>query len=421
MCRATVKQRGDVFTPGPSEHCHPAEPGTTVVHQIRGAVVEHALTNLFQPAGKIVAEVLREKLDTSAPHPSLPKPDHLARTANRQRQSQHPTEPADLDFTVDMDYVGDNFIQADICVGDKRHIVCAMPDMLGLPAKCKAWYIDFTFKVVRRPFTQLFSIYGFIRSGDCTKQVPMVYVIMSSRTKPDYKRVFRTIKDLLEGMKLKRIVMDFEYAMWRAVAKVFPDAEVKGCGFHWSQAVFRRLTDGLRAAYMHDNGTHKFVKKLLALPYIPADEIPSVFAELVRDTQLSSGLTSLTEYVRDNWVEGSRFPPSKWSVYKRAVRTNYDLEEYHHKLNANANKPNLPFYVLIDLIKTKCDDVKITKRLISDRKTKKIQWKQYRTIQGKVFGAWDRHEKGQITTQQLLSFCAYNATPFWVRQIADTI
>ena len=201
MCRATVKQVGEAFIPGRWHHCHPAEPGTTAVHQIRAAVVERAMNNLFQPAGKIVNQVLREKLDVAAPHPSLPKPAHLARTANRHRQSARPAEPMDLNFDIDTDYVGTDFLQSDIRVGDRQHIVCGTQDMLGLLGQCKTWYVDSTFKVVKSPFTQLFSIHGFIRSGNCIKQVPMVFVIMSGKSKKDYRKVFQAILDLLSDSK----------------------------------------------------------------------------------------------------------------------------------------------------------------------------------------------------------------------------
>ena len=67
-CRATVKQNGEVFTPGPSQHCHPAEPGTTQVHKIRAAVVEDALNNVFRSAGQIVSKALRD--------PKIPEEGH---------------------------------------------------------------------------------------------------------------------------------------------------------------------------------------------------------------------------------------------------------------------------------------------------------------------------------------------------------
>ena len=317
----------------------------------------------------------------------------------------------DLNFDIDTDYVGTDFLQSDIRVGDRRHIVCGTQDMLGLLGQCKTWYVDSTFKVVKSPFTQLFSIHGFIRSGDCIKQVPMVFVIMSGKSKKDYRKVFQAILDLLSDSKVNRLVMDFEYAMGHTADKVFPEVSVRGCGFHWSQAVFRQPKDGTKAAFIKDEGTHVFVKKLLALPYLPAEEILAAFTKLTEQQPLSHELQSLVDFVRSNWIDTTRFPPSKWLVYNCAVRTNNDLEGYHHKLNSDAEKPNLPFYLQIDLLKKECQDVSITMRLISNHETKKIQRKQYHSLQGKIIKAWKSHENVQLTGKQLLQYCAH-LTPY---------
>ena len=96
-----------------------------------------------------------------------------------------PQDPLDLNFLC-QEHVPDDFLRADIKKHEKRHVILATDQQLEHLSQAKTWYIDGTFKLVKRPFQQLFTINAFVRTDDHAKQVPLVLVMMSGRKKKDY-------------------------------------------------------------------------------------------------------------------------------------------------------------------------------------------------------------------------------------------
>lgn len=110
-----------------------------------------------------------------AGQPLRMKPVNLQRVINRQRQAVRPTEPrADqLDFPFATWFVP-GFIRDDITRNGAWHLLLATDNMISHLQKAKRWFIDGTFKVVRKPFAQLCTIHAFLKSGEAIKQVSTV-------------------------------------------------------------------------------------------------------------------------------------------------------------------------------------------------------------------------------------------------------
>ena len=104
VCKATVIERNKNYRRGPNGHNHPGRAGHNVAAEIIEEVKQQALNDVFCPASQIVERVMLECVG-DAPLAGLPKPNHLARQANRQRQSQRSKDPKDLDFELCCQYL----------------------------------------------------------------------------------------------------------------------------------------------------------------------------------------------------------------------------------------------------------------------------------------------------------------------------
>ncbi|XP_069142293.1 uncharacterized protein [Argopecten irradians] len=239
-----------------------------------------------------------------------------------------------------------------------------------------------------------------LKSSD--KQVPLAFMLMSSRRTQDYEAVFQKLKDRVGECQVQGFVLDFEAACWTAVRTVFPDTELKGCSFHWAQAVLRKVGNlGLRPTYDRREGVHQFVKQLLALPFLPAEQIEPAF-RMMSARANTPELRDLTAYIDHQWMQSRVWPPVNWSIHQQSVRTNNDVEGWHHRLNGKAGRANLPFYMMVPLLLQEASLVTIQMRLVSQNALQRHQRTTYRRIQGKITELWDDYDADRISTSAFL-------------------
>ena len=87
----------------------------------------------------------------------------------------------------------------------------------------------------------------------------------------------------------------------------------------------------------------------MALAFLPEDEIEPMFEQL-RAQAATDQLNQFVEYVSQTWIHNDTWPPTSWSVFMMATRSN-DIEGWHHGLHRRASgKWHMPFYMLLDLL-----------------------------------------------------------------------
>ena len=137
---------------------------------------------------------------------------------------------------------------------------------------------------------------------------------------------------------------------------------------------------GLQVAYTEDQGTYGWIRKLLALPFLPYTEITTQFERLRLGAE--GPRKDLAEYIASQWIYNTIFPVKDWSVFMQPVRTNNDIEGWHNALNRRASgRSSLPFYVLINLLNREARLVEVQMRLVADHKLTRIQRRKYRVLQ----------------------------------------
>ncbi|KAL8591583.1 hypothetical protein ACOMHN_055550 [Nucella lapillus] len=377
-CQAMVRQEGDVFSHGIHEHAHASDTGTATKAKLVRDVKEEALVNPFQ-------------------------------IGNRRRQQGRPKHPTDLEFDLAMDHVPAEFEMADITVGTRRHLLFFTQHQLDLLKTARRWFVDATFKVVKAPFTQLWSVHTFARGDNKTKQLPLAFALMSGKRRRDYQAVLRALKGELRRLhgedaffSLEAALADFEAAVWQAFRQEFPGVELRGCSFHWGQAVFCKIQElGMQQGFNTDPALHHYCKQLLALPYLPWEKVDPTLQELEAEATMEAQ-RHLCAYVRHTWLDNTLWHPSSWSAFYRFVRTNNDVEGWHRRLNSKAVRGQLNLYLLLQLLSGEAALVSVNFTLLRESAIIRWQRKAAKNATGRLFQLWDQLIAREKTARQTL-------------------
>jgi len=120
---------------------------------------------------------------------------------------------------------------------------------------------------------QLYTLHGFCEG----EAAPLVWALLPNKTQGTYEELFKSIhdamlKNLSDTGSVHTFLVDFELAAINALKVTLQDAVLKGCAFHFRQAILRRVQqEELRTQYeeMEDTAVRKWVKRLMSLCMLP--------------------------------------------------------------------------------------------------------------------------------------------------------
>ncbi|CAF0877561.1 unnamed protein product [Rotaria sordida] len=181
---------------------------------------------------------------------------------------------------------------------------------------------------------------------------PCVIGLLTGKTRSIYERMFDELTFHANRLNLlfepERITSDFEKSLIKAVSNKFPSARHSGCYFHFTQCIYRKIQSlGLDISYREDDDVRSTCRQLMALPFLPMEEIEFAFEELMEQSPIV--VNPLIEYFKNYWI--TQVSINMWSVSHLDTRTNNSVEGWHNRFNNRINKHHPNIWHFISVIK----------------------------------------------------------------------
>uniref|UniRef100_A0A914WWP8 MULE transposase domain-containing protein n=1 Tax=Plectus sambesii TaxID=2011161 RepID=A0A914WWP8_9BILA len=213
-------------------------------------------------------------------------------------------------------------------------------------------------EVIEILYERAYSIHARHPRGE---SVPAVHMVMRDKKTVSYRLMFRWLNQALQERRgdssvgaLSSILFDFEPAARKAfIAEFDTKAErspikVRGCRFHFGQAVVRNIDGCGLKTIKNDPIVAKWLKQILGLPLLPPKYVQSIWLSHLRQPPQVPGyeqaFTRFVKYFQKEWIRlpkrGNNMKKSDahillWNHFDNALcRTTNSAEGWHSGLKS---------------------------------------------------------------------------------------
>jgi hypothetical protein len=214
------------------------------------------------------------------------------------------------------------------------------------------WKADGTFKSAPKGFTQAYTVHARHPRGET---VPVLHVLMVRKSKGDYRRLFRWLNSVLKDKNnsigaLHTILIDFEMASKKAMEIELKTAargiDIKGCRFHFGQAVSRNFDKKGLKPLKDNEEVFQWKKRILGLPLLPPKYVRYIWETELKNYPKVRGFSSqfkkFCAYFEKQWLSSDEYI-THWNHFNNSLcRTTNSAEGWH-----SGTVPLLYEYLLI--------------------------------------------------------------------------
>ncbi|XP_076301946.1 uncharacterized protein LOC143220097 isoform X1 [Lasioglossum baleicum] len=323
----------------------------------------------------------------------------------RERQKSYPQVAPNLiaiNDCIETHSIMDNITK--IVIKDeegKAAILFTTGTLLNVLDTSHCIYADGIFSVLppKPPIAQLYIIHiVYMDTG-----VGTIFILCETLTKAMYIAIWSKIKELAPTLheNLKFTMTDYESAAMIALEQQFPLSSVKGCWFHYNQALLRKW----RHLGLADAPT-KVLSMAMTLALAPADLFKKGFAEIERESASFTAehppIKIFIEYIRSTWLPKAE----KVSVYDCPMRTNNTTESYNNVVSLKLGRGKKNIWIFLETIKQLIMDEEIKLKRLNEGQCVRRKSNKKSVIRDNKIGLLQKHlASGRLTLKEfLLSF-----------------
>ncbi|XP_050063222.1 uncharacterized protein LOC126552545 [Aphis gossypii] len=118
----------------------------------------------------------------------------------------------------------------------------------------------------------------------------------------------------------------------KALTTIFPGIKLRGCHFHFTQCLWRKIQDvGLASVYKQNEDIRMHVRKCGSMAYLPLDKIDDAWLIIQSTAPDDVKLTEFNDYFVENWLDSATISKEMWNCHDEKHRTNNIVEGWNHK------------------------------------------------------------------------------------------